>query len=207
MGGEPALPTPPKYSSLDDINLNLKKGSVDWYEAAFQIMTFDKGFESQIAKTAQLVLSGKSRYDVVSKETGVPWRLIGTLHNMECGCDFSGVLHNGQRIVGTTRKTTIVPVGRGPFATWEASALDALKLDGLTNMANWTLGLELKWAESFNGLGYLKYHPQENSPYIWACTSINDGEGKYVSDGKFDPSANTNSQVGIAAIYKQLDIL
>lgn len=208
MGGKaPVLTLVPKYSSLEEINLKFKKGSVEWYEAAYSFMEFDAGMVSEISHAASRVLSGKDRYVAVSKQTGVPWRVIGCLHNMECNCNFHGVLHNGQLIVGTGRRTTIVPVGKGPFNTWEESALDALKSDGLSSVKTWTLGLELKWAEIFNGLGYLKYHPQENSPYVWACTSINDGTGKYVADGKYDTNANANTQVGVAAIYKQIDLM
>ena len=184
---------------------NYRKGSVDWYREAYNIMKFDKGEEAKIVSVAHRVLAGRDRYMWVTQRTGVPWRLIGCLHNMEASCNFKGVLHNGELIVGTDRKTTIVPKGLGPFKTWEDAALDALKREGLTSIKDWTVGLELKISEQFNGLGYLKYHQSENSPYIWACTSLNDGKGKYVSDGKFDANAPTNNQVGVAAIYRQIE--
>lgn len=192
--------------TLAEIDQNFRKGTVAWYEAAFAIVAFDQGYETRVERVARVVLAGKARYQKVESITGVPWRLIACIHNMECSCDFRGVLHNGELIVGTGRRTTLVPRGRGPFASWEAAALDALKLDGLANIKDWSIGLELKWAEIFNGTGYLRYHAQENSPYIWGCTTINDGTGKYVADGKYDPNANANAQVGVAAVYKQLQI-
>ncbi len=193
--------------TLAEIDQHYKKGTVGWYEAAYLIMKFVPFHQQAILDTANRVLAGKSRYMDISMKTGVPWRLIGCLHNMECNCDFRGVLHNGERIVGTGQRTTIVPIGRGPFATWEIAALDALKLDGLNGVKNWSVGLELMYAEKFNGWGYIMYHPKENSPYVWACTSINDGHGKYVRDRVFDENAPTDGQVGVAAIYKQIDLI
>src|SRR6056297_2632917 len=38
------------------------------------------------------------RYEEVSKESGVPWELIGCLHLMEGSGDFSRVLHNGESL-------------------------------------------------------------------------------------------------------------
>lgn len=183
-----------------------KKGTIAWYEQAYREMAFDKGFEAEIASVAKRVRAGMVRYRDLEIKTGVPAQFTGCLHNMECANNFRGYLGNGQLIIGTGRKSTIVPKGRGPFKTFEEGALDAFKVDGLQGMKNWSLGLELMLAEKFNGLGYLKYHPGENSPYLWACTTINDGHGKYVRDGVYDPKAPTNGQVGVAAIYKQLEL-
>jgi lysozyme family protein len=183
-----------------------KKGTVPWYEFEYQRMTFDNGFEHAIAAATLIVMKGREQYKALEAKTGVPWRLIACIHNMECGCNFKGYLGNGQLIIGTSRRSTIVPKGRGPFATFEAGALDALRLDGLTGISGWSIGMELKQAEIFNGTGYLKYHPTENSPYIWAQTSVNDGSGKYTGDGHYDPNANANAQTGVAAIYKQIEL-
>jgi lysozyme family protein len=185
---------------------NFKKGTIAWYEQAYKEMVFDKGFETEISRAARRVQAGMFQYRDLQAKYGVPAQFIGCLHNMECLNNFRGYLGNGELIIGTGRKSTLVPKGRGPFGTFEAGAADAFKLDGLLGIKDWSLGLELLLAEKFNGTGYLKYHAQENSPYIWACTSINDGKGKYVRDGVYDPNAPTNGQVGVAAIYKQLEI-
>ena len=123
---------------------------------------------------------------------------------MEAGCNFKGCLHNGEQIIGTGRKTTLVPAGRGPFNTWQESAIDAFIMQGLDKVTNWSIGNLLKTAEQYNGTGYLRFHKEKNSPYLWACTNINDNYGKYVADGRWDPSAPTNGQVGVAAIIKRL---
>ncbi len=181
-----------------------KRASVAWYEFLYKSLRFDRGTESEILRNSKTLLKGKPRYEALTRSTGVPWTTIAGLHMMEGACDFRTYLGNGQSL---QRRTTIVPKGRGPFETFEAGAIDALRLDGLTSVKDWTLGLELKYAEQFNGTGYLRYHPSEFSPYIWACSSINDGTGKYTSDGHYDPNANANAQVGVATMFKQLEML
>lgn len=211
----PVKPVPPlenvvpiKLPSPTVLDLSkLKKGTLEWYERAFEIMEFDKGTEIRVSNAARRVLQGRIRYEFVEKMTGIPWYLIGALHNMEASCNFNGCMHNGELIIGTDRKTTLVPKGRGPFKTWEESAIDAFHWDGLAKVKEWSIGMCLKQAELYNGSGYLKYHPMENSPYLWACTTINDGRGKYVADGKWSDTAETNNQVGVAAIIKQLELL
>ncbi len=193
--------------TLLEIDQQFKKGTAEWYEAAYEIIEFDEGCNDVIFSAAARVLSGKPRYLAIEAETGVPWYMIGCIHNMECSCNFKGVLHNGEPIVGTGRKTKLVPAGKGPFATWEESALDAIRSQALYKVPNWTIGFVLKQCELFNGAGYLKYHGSENSPYIWACSNINDGTGKYVADGKWSESAPTNGQVGAATIIRQLELM
>jgi lysozyme family protein len=183
---------------------SLKRGTVAWYEDLFKKMVYDPGKEAQIAEHAKIILKGLDRYNALEKQTGVPSELIGCIHMMEATCNFKAYLGNGEQIIGTGRKSKLVPKGRGPFKTFEAGALDALNLLGLLDIKNWSLGLVLQYAEKFNGLGYLLYHPEDNSPYIWACTNMNDGKGKYVKDGKYDKHAPTDEQVGVAAMFKWL---
>jgi len=187
--------------------IKLKKGTEEWYEKAFSLLTYDKGFTTSIKKAASRVAAGKTRYEPVAAALGMHWWHIGALHNMEASCNFSGVLHNGERIIGTTKKTTLVPKGRGPFKTWEDAAIDALGMKRYARFGieAWTLGFILQKSEEYNGVGYLKWHPSENSPYLWAQTNINDDFGKYTSDGKFSETASANGQTGIAAIFKELE--
>lgn len=188
----------------------LEEGTLPWYRKAYAVMTFDEGYSDEIARAAKRVQSGMEIYLRAERRTGVPWWVFGGLHWKECSCDFKGVLHNGERIVGTGRKTTIVPKGRGPFATWDESAYDAIMM----NASRWAkikagakdIGEILYAVERYNGAGYLNGAGRaETSPYLWAMTSINDDHGKYVADGKFDPSAPTNKTAGFAAIAKYLE--
>lgn len=193
---------------LEWIDSHFKKGTIAWYEAAYKILQYDDGFGPSIKAAAERALHLKSEYIWGEEHTGVPWIMLLGCHLLECGNNPRGVLHNGQLIVGTGRVTTIGPKGRGPFATFRESIVDAVNLQGLLNSVKpdaWTIGMMLKQSELFNGSGYLRYHPHENSPYLWARTNINDGTGKYVSDSKWSETADANAQVGVAAVYKELE--
>lgn len=99
------------------------------YANMWRSSTLKDGADAAQAETfSDKIIAAEQRYRAVQAATGVPWYFIGALHMRESGCNFAGVLHNGDRIIGTGGLTTRVPAGRGPFATWEASAVDALKL-------------------------------------------------------------------------------
>jgi len=183
------------------------RGSKAWYVKDFKNMSFDPGFEATINKAAQRVLSGIDRYKAVALTIGCPWYFIGALHNMEATCDFRGVLHNGEKILGTGKKTSLVPAGRGPFETWEESAIDALKMKNFHLQKDWDLGAMLMRAERYNGMGVFNFHKLEKTAYLWAQSSINDGTGKYVADGKWSETANANGQTGFAVILKELELM
>ena len=76
--------------------------------------------------------TAKPRYDQVANATGVPWYVIGIIHEMEGGLNFTTHLHNGDPL---TRRTVQVPAGRPPTGMppfqWEESAIDALDAGGL----------------------------------------------------------------------------
>ena len=40
------------------------------------------------------ILANKSRYEFVSKITGVPWFMIAAIHSLECSLNFNNHLHN-----------------------------------------------------------------------------------------------------------------
>lgn len=156
-------------------------------------------------KQALAILANKSTYLPISAETNVPWFVIGIIHTREAGSppNFRCVLHNGEAIVGTGRRTRLVPAGRGPFQTFKDAAVDALTLEHYTN---------IKWAdgwgpehvafvlEKFNGFGYRAHGIP--SPYLWGSTTVQK-RGKYVSDGHYDPSA-MDTQIGGMALLKEL---
>lgn len=155
-----------------------------------------------INAAAAKIIANRSRYEVVAKATGVPWDVIGVIHYRESSNDFRGVLHNGQKIIGTGKKTTLVPKGRGPFSTWEEAAIDALANchPYLAKNKDWSIGTTLDKLEAYNGLGYRnKGLP---SPYLWAGTDQYH-KGKYVADGKFDPN-HVDQQLGVAPILMKL---
>lgn len=214
----PAAPAPVIVDPLDQaagVGPNpFKRGSPAFYEFLYKGLVFDKGREAQILAATKVLLGQKSRAFPMEQKTRVPWPLLGSLNIMEGGGGFDKYLGNGQSI---HRVTTIVPKGRGPFPTWEDGVMDALKIDGLLNVLNWSLGLMLKYAEQFNGTGYLLYHHNSDtprqwpftseSPYIFSCSNINDGTGKYTSDGHYDANADANKQVGVATMLKQMELM
>ncbi len=153
---------------------------------------------TQIEAMAAKISANRARYESVSSKTGVPWDVIAVIHSRESSCNFAGVLHNGEHIIGTGRKTTLVPKARGPFSTWEEAAIDALAncAPYAAKNKDWSLGNTLDLLEGYNGLGYRKKGLP--SPYLWAGTDQYTS-GKYVADGKFDPNA-VDQQIGAAAI-------
>lgn len=155
----------------------------------------------EVDAAVKKILANKEKYEAVSKATGVPWDLIACLHYRESSLSFAGVLHNGERILGTGKKTKLVPAGRGPFLTWESAAIDALMLKKKIMPAEWTIETELRFAECFNGLGY--FNRGLLSPYIWAGTTEHNERGKYVADGKFSATA-VEKQLGVVALLKKL---
>jgi len=49
-----------------------------------------------------IITTGKSRYDQVANATGVPWYVIGMIHEMEGGLNFATHLHNGDPLTNRT---------------------------------------------------------------------------------------------------------
>lgn len=153
------------------------------------------------ARVVARILANRKRYEEVERATGVPWAWIACLHDREASGLFTGVLHNGERIIGTGKKTRLVPAGRGPFKTWAESAIDALKLKGLHKVTDWSIARMLYEAERFNGWGYT--YKGVNSPYVWAGTNLQQS-GKYVADHVWDPKA-WDTQLGVAAVMMALE--
>lgn len=146
--------------------------------------------------------NAKARYTAVSARTSVPWFVIAVIHERECSQDWHGSLAQGDP---WDRKSVHVPAGRGPFASWEDAAVDALVNCSPRAAANkdWSAGAALVVIEEYNGLGYANRGIA--SPYLWSGTDQYHG-GKYVRDGVFDPSAY-DQQLGCAGLIKAMALL
>jgi lysozyme family protein len=153
-------------------------------------------------KFAKKIIAAEPRYRKIQDATGVPWYFVGLLHMRESSNDFRGVLHNGEKIIGTKKVTSLVPAGRGPFRSWEEAAIDALKLKGLQKIKDWPVERVAYEAERYNGLGYTRASIGINSPYLWAGSN-HQQRGKFVSDGKFDPNA-VDTQMGVMTVLKRI---
>lgn len=149
---------------------------------------------------ARKIIAGKAEYQRVEADTGVPWAVVGALHNREASCDFKGILHNGEKIIGTGRKTRLVPKGRGPFKTWHEAALDAIAIKGWDKSTVWSIEFFLFASEVFNGMGYRARGVP--SAYLWSF-SDQYVKGKYVADHVWDADV-VDQQMGVAPLMKRL---
>jgi lysozyme family protein/peptidoglycan hydrolase-like protein with peptidoglycan-binding domain len=177
---------------------SLKAGYTDQWQR-MQIRPERMG---EVNAIANRLIGLKSRYQQVSATTRVNWAVIAVLHQREASADFAGVLHNGEKIIGTGRLTRLVPAGRGPFSTWEESAIDALTMPphSLQNVGSWTIERVCYEIEKYNGFGYRKFNVP--SPYLWSFTNIY-SSGKYVRDGVFS-SSEVDRQCGTMPILKRI---
>lgn len=151
-------------------------------------------------RAARRILAGRARYLAVERQVGVPWFVIGMWHMRESANNFAGVLHNGEHIIGTGRKTRLVPAGRGPFSTWEQAAIDALRFKGLHLIKEWPIDRIGYETERFNGFGYISRGV--NSPYVWAGSN-HYIRGKYIADGVFS-ATHVDQQLGCLPVLAAL---
>jgi lysozyme family protein len=170
------------------------------YRNLWKSAVLTPGDAAKAKAAADKIIAGEARYRTVQAATGVPWFLIGALHMREAACSFKGCLQNGDEIIGTGELTRHEPKGEGPFATWEDSAIQAMKDKGLQRVQSWPPERMLYSAEVYNGLGYVSHG--ENSPYVWASTN-HEQRGKYVADGQYSATAD-DTQLGIAAMLLAL---
>lgn len=156
--------------------------------------------QAQATGVARRLLASRPHYEAIEHLTTVRVIACAAIHERECDADFRCALCNGERIIGTDRKTTLVPRHRGPYATFEEGAVDAFHIDGLDKVAalpeGWTQERACYEWEVYNGMGPRAHgkHPG----YVWAGTNVYDG-GKYVRDGVWDP-ATWDQQLGCVAI-------
>jgi lysozyme family protein len=155
---------------------------------------------------AAKINQNRDRYTAVGQPLNIPWFFIGVVHDMESSLRFDRHLHNGDPL---TARTVQVPAGRpasgNPPFTWEQSAADALTLEKLDAVADWSLPGLLYQLERYNGFGYRSVRPPLPTPYLWSFTNHYQ-KGKFVADGKFDPDA-ISGQCGAAAILRRMSEL
>jgi lysozyme family protein len=148
---------------------------------------------------AKRLVGNKNRYVSVDIKTGVPWAIIAVIHERESSQSWVASLAQGDPI---NKPSIHVPAGRGPFASWEEAAIDAL-VDCAPHLArweDWSIGGALTALESYNGVGYALHGLP--SPYVWASTNQY-SRGKYIADGHFDPNA-IDHQLGCAGLLLRM---
>ncbi|MER9151013.1 hypothetical protein NKI30_20565 [Mesorhizobium opportunistum] len=171
------------------------------YAQAFWQVSLDASQMSMIDNGANEITAGRQTFETVAKATHAPWYVVGVVWMLETGGDFSTHLHNGDPL---TAQTVHVPAGRPlqgqPPFTWEASAIDAIKLYKLDNTDTLDLGDMLDRLEGYNGYGYRRH--QVSSPFLWAFTSGYAG-GSYVADGVFASDVKW-ARPGAVALLRRL---
>lgn len=149
----------------------------------------------------QKILVNKGRYEGIAHHfpnPGLKWWLVAIIHYLECNLNFSCYLGNGEPF---NQRTRMVPRGRGAFKSFEEGAIDAITLQGLNDVTDWSMGNVLYILEGYNGYGYAKYH-DINSPYLWSGSNQYTS-GKYIYDGTYNADA-VSSQIGAAILLKKL---
>lgn len=173
------------------------------YRQLWDTMVIRQGdeYDAAIATAVANVEKGRETYKKLEADTGVPWFLIAFFHKMECNCDFTKHLHNGDTLAKrTVRKPAGRPTkGKPPFTFYE-SAIDALTLKGYHKIKDWSLERIAYESERYNGFGYRQFGVP--SPYLWSF-SQHYVRGKYVVDGKYSASA-VSKQVGVMVTLKAL---
>jgi lysozyme family protein len=159
--------------------------------------------EHLLEVTGERLLHDKPVYLRIFEATGVPIAGLMALAEREMSGNLHCYLGNGQRL---TKRTTIVPLNRGPFPDTEegfiAGALDALQLDGLDQVAkmpgSWSLPRFAYESEHWNGWGY---RPRP-SPYVFGGTTVQQ-PGKFIRDHVYSPTL-MDPQLGTIAIVEKL---
>lgn len=172
------------------------------YERLFNSCEIKPSKFAEIDAIANGIIAHQTRYEGIGKPLNIPWYFIGITHHMECGLSFKKHLHNGDPL---TAKTKQVPKGRPlgtPPFTFEQSAKDALLLQKLDKVTDWSIPGVLFVFEKFNGFGYRKKTINMPSPYLWSYSN-HYTKGKFSADGLYDPKL-VSKQAGTASILRRL---
>jgi lysozyme family protein len=175
----------------------------DEYQQLFDTCEIRPARLAEVNGLVKRINQGSDRYRQVGDPLGIPWQLVGVIHCMEGSLKFTTHLHNGDPL---TARTVHVPKGRPPGGTppfaWELSATDALSMEGLHEVTEWSVPSLCFRLEKYNGFGYRTRNTGINSPYLWAA-SHHYARGKFVQDGKFSADA-VSKQCGAMVLLRRM---
>lgn len=154
---------------------------------------------AQADAAARRLLAHRDRFLNVQAQCGVPALWLMPTFERE-GPSFDSYLGNGDPL---SEPTEHVPHGRGPFPSWEAGCADALALDHVTDVHDWTWSMACWEWEKWNGFGPRNHG--RTTGYLWSGTDQYRG-GKYVADGVWSPRT-WDMQLGCVAIAKAIAAL
>ncbi len=186
------------------------------YNSKYESAKVKPEYRTEVESIVLKIAAARDRYEAVQAQTGIPWFLVGTIHQMECGDrkrPFDCHLYNGDPL---THKTIHEPPGRplvwppaDPKADlWVTSAVDSLRYQGFDVWRDWTPAGTLYKVELWNGWGYRKRGVA--NPYLWSYTQ-HYRKGKYIEikakDSNryvsvYDPDL-VSKQPGVVAILKK----
>lgn len=169
-----------------------------YYREMFEGIQVLPEWMKRLKDAAELVEKNIDRYKAIETKMGIPWVFPAMVHLMEAGCDFSRQILNGQR---WRYATTIHPRNLGPFQDWEDAAEFALVRMAKNVVEHWPIEAILYHLEAWNGWGYAKRG--KPSPYLWNGSAHTVDVGKFVADGRYDPTAHSK-QVGAALVLNKL---
>lgn len=177
---------------MPDLNILIQANAARWRNARLTRA-------AALAAAARRLVTAKARYQAIAARTGVPWFVIAVIHEREAAQDFSASIAQGDP---WNRISIHVPKGRGPFASFEEAACDALIgcAPHAASWRDWSSGGSLTLLEQYNGLGY--FNRGLPSPYVWAGTDQY-VKGKYIRDGLFDGEA-VDRQLGCAGLLRAM---
>jgi len=168
------------------------------YERNWANLEIRPGRHADATGVARKAINGKATYQQIERLTGVPWYFTALCHYRESNFDFDTYLGNGETL---HRTTTLVPKGRGPFATFVDGAVDAFRVENFIGAQDWGIARMLFRLEAFNGFGY--HAKGVNSPYLYGGSTLygppEAKAGKFVRDHVFYTN-HVDSQLGTAVI-------
>jgi lysozyme family protein len=179
--------------------IKLKAANAARWQAMHVLMELTPALDRVAARL--VAPAAKAHYQAVSVATHVPWWIIAVIHERESSQSWTASLAQGDP---WNAVSIHVPRGRGPFASWEDAAVDALERcpPFAAHWTDWTVGGSLTLLEEYNGLGYAARGVP--SPYVWASTDQYHS-GKYIADGHYDSDA-VDHQLGCAALLARMRI-
>ncbi len=179
-----------------------------YYKKQFEACILNPGVEDQAKEIVRVMGQYSPLYALIADQFGIGWwQVIGVLHQMESGMDFSKHLANGDPL---SADTVHVPVGimapKEPpynFTEGAVAALNHFK-QGWGHLSITDMPTALSFFDEWNGLGEWRLTDTPGCPYLFSGTSAYQS-GKFASDGAWDPTL-VSQQIGVAALCKAMGI-
>lgn len=190
------------------------------FEYLYPLAVVQPHFVLEAARAVEWAQSEKLAFNLVAKETNIPWWLVATINSLEMGRNMNGTILNGEPWKQKTKKH---PAGLGPWKNWVEAAVWGLRYGAKQwgfDLAKWSWGVGdcFYFAESWNGHGARSdagkdFNPPYASAYIYSATQFY-SSGKFVEvetkpgSGKYKSVVNrdlVSQQLGVMAFAKALE--